>query len=507
MLSRKAFLITVTKYIDYFTGWLGLFFIARFMADPDFNYGVVQFALGFVSMFSFVGTFFKSAHVKRLSGGELDEDKCMGTYISLKSLATLVTFLAIFGSLMIWKYGLGRGFETPEHETAIYIITGYFILTSIGHIAKYTFQAKKQIARMESLRVMTGTIPTIFIIFVAVTEGEAIELALTYVAGSALMALLAIFYLRDVKIKKPDRSSIKSYWDFALPGFFSKIVSRFGNKVDIVMVQLFWSSTNVGYYAAGQQVAGVVSGLVAGVGTVIFPAISELHAKGDLESIKNTVKTAARYSSLIMCPVVVFLIIFPHEVIHIMVSDRFLPAAPVIRILAINSFFLIYFKPFRYTILGMDRPKLSARISIMGNLGNVALNILLIPDSLFGVPLMGMKEVGAAIATLTAGVSISLAKFFVSKKLADVSFTWGTLYHIGAAAISGLILFVLEMRLLPITRFYHLFIYGGLMLAIYAVILYLVGEFTEKEWHYLMEVAHPGKLLKYIKDEISGRKS
>ncbi len=504
MLGRKSFLVAVNRYIEYLTGWIGLFFIGRFMANPDYNYGIVQFALGTVSLFGFIGGFFKSAHVKRLSGGEIEEDRCMGTYITLKSLATLVTAALLIGGIQVWKRVLGMGFQSPTHELALYIILGFFLLKSIGQIATRTFRAKKQMAKMEVIRFMDQSVPTFFIIYVALTGGQAIDLALTYVAGGALAALVGIFYIKDIEVKKPDWDSIRSYWDFALPGFFSKITSRLGNRVDIVMVQLFWGSANVGYYASGRQLALVVKGLVVGIGTVIFPTISEYHAKGDWESIREAVKGAARYTSLFISPVIVFLILFPREIIYIMISADFLPAAPIVRILAINSFFSLYFRPYKHVIPGINRPKLSAKISVVGNLANVALNVILIPDSLFGVPLFGLKEVGAAIATLTAGISIAIAKYYVSKRLADVSFTWVTFYHIGAALISGLILFAWEMQVMPITRFYHLFFYGGAMLGLYGAILYLTGEFTKKEWDYIMEAVNPKKLWIYMKDELTG---
>ncbi|MEF8874946.1 MAG: hypothetical protein V5A88_09820, partial [Candidatus Thermoplasmatota archaeon] len=126
-------------------------------------------------------------------------------------------------------------------------------------------------------------------------------------------------------------------------------------------------------------------------------------------------------------------------------------------------------------------------------------------DSLFGVPLFGLAEVGAAIATLTAGISISIAKYFVSNRLADVSFSWGTVFHILAAINSGLILLAWERTLFPILRYYHLFIYGVAILALYAAFLVLVGEFTKEEWNYIMDAIHPGEMWQYIKDELTGK--
>ncbi len=34
--------------------------------------------------------------------------------------------------------------------------------------------------------------------------------------------------------------------------------------------------------------------------------------------------------------------------------------------------------------------------------------------------------------------------------------------------------------------------------------LALIGEFTKKEWDYIMEAVHPVKMWKYVKDELTG---
>ncbi|MFW5946351.1 MAG: oligosaccharide flippase family protein [Candidatus Natronoplasma sp.] len=503
MLGRKSFLVTINRIFQYFTGWLGLFFIARFMANPDYNYGIVQFALGLVTMFAFLSSFFDGAHVKRISGGEIEDERCMGTFIGLKTLATIITIAVILGGLTFWNYALGRGFESPTHETVVYIILGFFLLKSVASIAIQTFRARMEIAKKELLVFMDQSVPTIFIIYVALTGGEAIQLALTYLAGGTLMLLVALFYLKDIKVKRPNMESIKSYWEFALPGFFSKLVGQFGNKVDIVMVQLFWGSSHVGFYAAGKSLAMIVSGMIAGIGLLVFPTISRYHAKGDWESLQKAVVGASRYTTLFISPVIIFLLLFPEKIISIMISNAFLPASPIVRILAINSFFLLYSHPFRQVFGGTNRPGLGAKISIAGNLVNVALNLILIPDSLFNVPLLGLKEVGAAIATLTAGIIITITSMLVSKRIVHWNFSPSVLYHISAAIASGSVLYILEMQFMAISRFYHLFIYGGLMLGIYISILYFIGEFTKKEWDYIMEAINPKEMVKYVRDELT----
>ncbi|MFP4050504.1 MAG: flippase [Thermoplasmata archaeon] len=504
MLSRKSFLTFINNIVAYTTGYVGLFFIARFMTNSRYNYGMVSFAIWFVGLFSFISTVFDGAHVKRISEGQ-DEGECMGTYISLKTAATIVMVAVIFIGLMFWKYVLGRGFQSPMHETVLYIILIFFVIKQAGRIGVQTFVGKSMIAKAELLKFMDQTVPTIFIIFIVLTRGQAVELASTYLAGGLLMSLLAIFLLKDIKIKKPNLKMIKSYWTFGLPSFISSWVSKLGNRVDGVLVQLFWGSTNVANYAAGNRMAGIITGVSMAVSQVMFPTISKHHANMDWDKIREVVKKSSRYLSLFISPVVIFLLFFPSDVIHIMLSDSWLPAVPIIRILSINAFFMVYSTPFRNIFGGINKPKLGAKISIFGNTINVALNILLIPDSLFGIPLAGLKEVGAAIATLTAGLIITFSSFIISKREVGVFPNHKVIIHILTAVTAGLIILILKTNVQPIDRFYHLIGYSALLLGVYLGILYLIDEFTKSDWIFIWDTIDIRQMWKYIKEELTGK--
>ncbi|MFW5927964.1 MAG: oligosaccharide flippase family protein [Thermoplasmatota archaeon] len=506
MIGRKSFLMYLNKIISAVTGALGMFFIARFMQNPSYNYGVVSFALSFVSIFTIISTFFNKAHRKRISGKE-PEAECMGTYLSLHTFATALMIIFVFGALWSWENILGRGFQSPLHRDVIYIILLFKGIDSLWSIARVTFIGKREIAKSEVLTFVNQSVPTIFIIYVAISGGGAIELALTYVAGALLALLIGIFFLIDVEIKKPNWRLAKRYWEFSWPSFTTKLFSKFGNRVDVVMVQLFWSSVNVGYYAAARRFSLLTTGMAASIATVMFPSISNMHANGDIEKIKSTVKVAMRYISMLSMPVIAFILFFPDRIIYILLSGDFLPAVPVLRILAFQGFIASYFKPMNQIIPGMDKPKVMMKVGVTANLINITLNVILIPDSLFGVPLIGLKEIGAATATLTAAIVSSVLGYYIVDDMIDFKIPKNPIYHISSATITGFSLYTLHRYVLPITRFYHLFGYGLAMLGIYTGILYLVGEFTKEDWNYIMETIHPGELWRYIKDELTGKDS
>jgi O-antigen/teichoic acid export membrane protein len=82
--------------------------------DP-WEYGVVGFAYGLVSLFLFLGDLgFGAAHVKRISEGK-DFGKCVGTFAATKLIITGIFASGTILSIAVWQFVLGRGFESPLH--------------------------------------------------------------------------------------------------------------------------------------------------------------------------------------------------------------------------------------------------------------------------------------------------------------------------------------------------------------------------------------------------------
>lgn len=501
MIGRKSFLVYLNHISGAVTGAIGMFFIARFMTAPSYNYGIVSFALGFVGLFSFIGQIFHGAHVKRVSEGK-DEDSCMGAYISLVTVSVVIMLGITMGSIFVWKYIMGRGFESSTHETVVYIILTFTAIKLLANIGMKTFQARSEIAKVEIIRFMDYNVPVMFIILVSVTGGQAIELAYAYMTGGLLMAFASVYFLRPVKIKKPDWSLVRSYWNFGIPYFFSRFTSLLGKQLDIVMVQLFWGSIYVGYYAVSLRFSAMVTGISTAVAILIFPTISGHHANSDWKSIRDIVTSSSRYLSMIVTPITLFLIIFPEQIILILLSSDFLPASLVLRIMALNAFFIVISRPIRTIFPGIDKPRLGASISITSNIINFGLNILLIPSSVFGITFMGLGEVGAAIATLSSSMILLSLCITYSKKVADATLYNRIPLHLFSGILSAAMFYLIELHLFNIVRIYHLVFYGLAFVGLYTLLLYLVGEFTKEDWNYILEAIHPKEMYDYIKDEV-----
>jgi len=318
MIARKSVLIIMTKLIDGGLGYLGLFFIARYMSPSD--YGIISFAMGFVTLFTiFCALGFPSAHIKRVSEGK-NLGRCIGTYLSIRAVLLLIATIILFGSLFIWTSVMNRGFETSDHLTAIYIMVGFWIVKELTDSFSATFRARKEIARNQVPFVINSIVRTAAIIYVALSGLGALALAWTYVFGEIAQFIVVLLFFRRYPIKKPTKAYIKNYSVFAFPLMLVATSNVIMHNIDKVMIQLFWNAADVGYYFAAYRLSNFITLFTQAIGMLIFPTYSALHKAGKLLQIKKLTFDSERHLSLIVFPMIFGLIILAEPTAFILLS-------------------------------------------------------------------------------------------------------------------------------------------------------------------------------------------
>jgi len=248
MIARKSTLIIITQLLNGLLGYIGLKFIAIYL-EP-WEYGVIGFAYGFVALFSIFGNLgFDAAHIKRVSEGK-DLEKCIATFAATKLALAGVMASVVIGSVAVWKYVLGRGFETPFHESAVYIMLAYFVLVTITQTMVSTFNARKEIARSQLPYFLYNLARVIATIFVAFYGFGALALAYTYLFGEIFHFALALFFFKGYSVGRPSLEYFKDYTKFAFPMAIASASYILMTNIDKVFIQLFWSATQVGEYFA-----------------------------------------------------------------------------------------------------------------------------------------------------------------------------------------------------------------------------------------------------------------
>ncbi|GAG31508.1 unnamed protein product, partial [marine sediment metagenome] len=243
-------------------GWIGLIVLAKLWGDfaPE-ALGIIGFAMAFLAIFNFIaGLGFGAAHVKRVSEGK-DLGTCIGTYATIKILLTVLMVTVVFASIFIWKNVFQGGFSDATTESVIIVFIVYYIFLNLRHIATFTFEGRKEIAK----RQITGifeSVKTPLMILVALAgvsiigvgispavdwpqflqpfqrflADHAIEsLAMTYVFAMMAAFFVGMWFLRKYPWKKPNWELFKSYFSFALPIMLISFIGVISLNIDKIM--------------------------------------------------------------------------------------------------------------------------------------------------------------------------------------------------------------------------------------------------------------------------------
>ncbi|MBC7128505.1 MAG: flippase [Thermoplasmatales archaeon] len=491
MIARKSALIVLMQLTNAFLGYVALKFIAIYM--QPWEYGVIGFAYGFISIFSIFGDAgFNSAHIKRVSEGK-DTEKCLSTFALTKLfLAFSMTFL-VFLTIELWKLS-GRGFESDAHEKALYIILSSFILSILAQIFTTTFNAKKEIAKQQLPNFASTLARCIATIFIAYYNLGVLLLSYTYLIGSIFEFFTAII-LFNYKFGKPSFNYFKSYYSFAIPVAIGSASSLIVTNFDRVAIQIFYGAEEVGQYFAVSNLSRFLVLFISAVTSLLFPIVSELYAKNDLEEIRRVTKISERYLSMIVFPIVATMISLSYAVIHILISDKYLPAISVLQIFPIFLILEALSSPYSTMLSGMNRPKYERnRLAIIA-FSNVILNLILLPK--IGLAGGAMAIVFSYLAGL---IYIRIVSFRIAKT--------GLNYRVAMHAISAIISYfaiIYATKFFTIARWYHLIAFSVLCFLIYFFVLFILGEFKKEDFVFFADALNPFKMIGYVMNEIKNK--
>ncbi len=503
MLARKSILIMGSRIIMSVMGFISLYFITQ-----EIKQGYVGSVAYAISVLSIIGIFtdlgYSQAHIKKVSEGK-DLGKCIGTYLTIKAVLMGGFIIVTLAGIWVMRHVLNMGFETSYTENVIYIMLIWSVISGFTVVVTNTFIGLQEMAKTQIVLVISSFIQTLATIYVALFQPAVYLYALVWPIGAAVNLIAGAYLIRKVRIKKPSWSFFKDYTKFALPLMLVVGIGPLALHIDKTMIGYFWSNDDTAVYWVAQRYIQLPDTLTQSVSVVLFPAFSEMIARGSKDTIRWATLNAERYLSMVVFPASFILMAVSSPLFTIFTNVQYEGAAIVFSILmgwvilrALNRPYLVHFAAFGKTKYSLYQTLLFLPI-------NIILNIIFIPDSIFGIKMLGMAGVGAALASL-GGVMIGfIVGRFLSRRLIKIPLNTSVFRHIVAAAIPSLLLFLFRTRVMELTRWFHVIgaiIVGGI---IYMVILHLVGEFSKKEWNMLMEVIDVRKMIDYIKEELFHR--
>lgn len=532
MLARKALLIILTNVVGAVLGLASVVAIGRYM-DPA-TFGMFYFALALAGIGSTLANLgYDDANIKRLSEG-VPIATALGTYRVIK-LVLVGGFVAI-ALLAAWIWERYVGFFDSTTFGIVSVAVVYFAIQQWRQVSQTTLQAFRLTANSQFMILIENLVKAPLVVTAALMYGimngrwnpyglipaeavawlrnlgpvdaetGALLLAVAWTAGMFASTGIGSMQMRRLGFRagRFRRETARSYRRFALPTAVAASMYLIAKEVDTVMIGYFWSAQDVGYYGAAHRLTSVILIVPLAVRSLFFPIISELAAKHDIAKLNELSVRAQRALSLIMILASTLLAWYATEGIHVFLSDRFLPAAPILRLTAASMLIVAFTSVSTSIVRGMDRPRPVAVIGLGVTFLNVLLNTVLIPDELLGQPMLGLRGTGAAIATLIAQSAGLFAFAWVARQTTGgFHFSGATLKHaVAAASMVGVLWWAHDRVLGSVDRAWELVGAGLLGTVIYALLLMALRELSRRDLTLVKDSFHPGRLGAYVKHEL-----
>ena len=498
MIGRRSLLIVVSTTLSSILAFIGLLAMTNYLGKDV--YGNLSWVLATLSTLNVVADLgFNNAHIKRMSEG-LDADDCISTFTVIKLILTAVMVAFVFVSLLVWNYMTTEPISSETWNLVLLFLL-YFVLYDISFIATTTFAARMEAAKGQMVWLIDPVIRIPLIIFVSVNHMTINELAYAYVFASIAVVLLSMFFLRrdNFHWKKP--TLYRSYLQFALPLSVIAIAGAITMNLDKIFIGYFDNPGNVAYYSSAQTLVSTLAVIGTAVSSLAFPSFSKLHVDGDMESIRRVTYAAERYISMITIPIVTLLVLFPTEINVVIFGAQFAPGGEAMRFLSITIGLTLFSQVYSSQILGVNRPDISAKITLGTFILNVVLLLLFIPNDLFGVRLLGMSYTGAAIALALTALAVFVSVRLIVKGLTGTRTNPRILRHLVAGVAAGIVLEALNM-VLTISGVITLVIFSVVTVVAFLAALAVLKEFTMADVNYFLDLVNPKKMFSYMGQEM-----
>ena len=182
------------------------------------------------------------------------------------------------------------------------------------------------------------------------------------VAGGIASIITSIMYIRACKKVAPyltfnpflfNLKTIKEIWGFSSYGAIGNMLAIAQFQSDKLIISYFLGVKSLALYDVANRLVFFVFGLCGSLFTPIMPAIAHANAKYGLEKSEEVFQTIFKYTSLIICPLFLFVSVFADKLILVWLGSGYESAIPVLRLLSIAYLILMLSGPGASILTGM----------------------------------------------------------------------------------------------------------------------------------------------------------
>jgi O-antigen/teichoic acid export membrane protein len=332
--------------------------------------------------------------VRELARRPEQTHRLVGNLLGLRVIFAGVAALALLVLSPIVQY------ESRVQEGLRLAALAAIALVLVG-VPAIVFQSRLRLELAMLVEVVTSAATLLLLIVVTTADLGFSAVVLATVGGSILGAATGYVLAAQLTRLRPqfERSELRRLTKASLPVGLFMILGIVHFKIDTVLLSILKPLADVGIYSVAyrfiEQMLFIPSFFIAAV----FPIIASYHATGDA-LLKVAIDKSFAFLVIIALPVAAAAFVLAPDIINLIAGNEFDDAVTPLRILLLSSIFFFTNALFSSLLVIYDLERQMAVLVAAVVVGNIALNLLLIPP---------FSYTGAAVATVVTEVCGGLA--------------------------------------------------------------------------------------------------
>lgn len=238
---------------------------------------------------------------------------------------------------------------------------------------------------------------------------------ISYLVGSVVILVASYGFCRiSFKYVFSDKNELKDknqlfgeVFSYSWPLMFFGVVQSFMGWTDTLVIGLFQSTEQVGFYNAAWPIALLIAIVPEMFNQLFFPLVTKEHAKGNKETVRQLSKQVVKWIYLLELPIFILVLLFPGVLINLIFGPEYLVASNALRFLVVAVMAGSLSGISRDLISMKGKSKVLLIDIVFISVINIILNVLLVPR--YGID-------GAAFSTMLSLITLGIVYFLQSHR-------------------------------------------------------------------------------------------
>lgn len=301
--------------------------MARLLSPTDF--GLLAMASVFTGIVYFVLDLgLKSSLIQR----QTLEEKLISSVFWINVFVGLV--MTVVGVVFSWS--IAGFYNNPGLQPVVVALSCNFLIFSLGITQEALLNRQMDFRSLELRTLLGQLIGTVCSIVMAFwgfgVWSLVVRISITIAVGTALM-----WFVTSWRPRWWFRwTDVRELSGFGSEVLTSNLLAYFRRNADNLLIGRFIGTTALGYYTMAYNLMMFpLLRFCHVLSSVLFPALSRL--QDDVEKIKSSWFRATRLIGAVTTPLILGLIALAPQFVQVIYGEKWLPAVPVLQILAING--------------------------------------------------------------------------------------------------------------------------------------------------------------------------